>query len=155
LYTDKAHLPALYLRFSQHTSAYVSIRQHTYRRAGHAKSASINKFDLSVYKRACAGKFADFSETHRMLTYADVLLIPALLACPARRTPAYVSIRQHTSAYVSIRNACAFGVPGATNLPEKAVWQELETVKSVSDFGRRGVPRRCVPPFASGFVLLY
>ena len=41
-------------------------------------------------------------------------------------------------------NTCAFGVPGATDLSEKAVWEELETVKSVSDFGRRGVPRRCV-----------
>jgi hypothetical protein len=41
-------------------------------------------------------------------------------------------------------DTCAFGVPGATDLSEKAVWQELETVKSVSDVGRRRVARRCV-----------
>jgi len=70
----------------QHTSAYVSIRQHTSARyIGTCSTA-----DVSIRKNTSA------------CPQPDAL-------APAPQTSAYVSIRQHTSAYVSMSSARCIG----------------------------------------------
>jgi hypothetical protein len=80
-------------QLTSHTSAYVRIRQHTY------------------LERLCSFASTDSAAFRRMRHH-----LLAAYVCIRQHTPdtsAYVSIRQHTSAYVSIRQQ----VCGTTCLP--------------------------------------
>jgi hypothetical protein len=102
----------------QHTSAYVSIRQHTLkrqwerRRRQHTSAyVSIRQHTSAYVKEAVGEEEAYRAErpvrrTHvHAATCAYVSIRQHTSACVSIRqhTSAYVSIRQHTSAYVSIR----------------------------------------------------
>jgi hypothetical protein len=93
----------------QHTSAYVSIRQHT--------SVSETSSCLSAYASirqhtsayvSIRNKFMPVSIRQHTPAYVSIRQRSCLQCGESRlslHTPAYVSIRQHTSAYVSV-HAC-------------------------------------------------
>jgi hypothetical protein len=72
----------------QHTSAYVSIRQHT-------SSNAVSLYQVFAGEGAAGALNSAF-------------IAPAYVSI-RQHTSAYVSIRQHTSAYVSIRHEGAAG----------------------------------------------
>jgi hypothetical protein len=82
----------------QHTSAYVSIRQHTLQPA--AACAELRRQPLAV---GVSANCREFRCTCRWLKCALPLSRSASVISRRQHTSAYVSIRQHTSAYVSIR----------------------------------------------------
>ncbi len=103
----------------QHTSAYVSMRQHT-RSIRQLKPAyvrvpalveeavvntSVRELDAPV--PTCQHTSAYVSIRQHTPAYASIAYANLMRPCPPvskrQHTSAYVSIRQHTSAYVSIR----------------------------------------------------
>jgi hypothetical protein len=73
----------------QHTSAYVSIRQHSYCTKLRTFCTEHTSAYVSIRQHTSA--------------YASIRQHTSAYASIRQHTPAYVSIRQHTSAYVSIR----------------------------------------------------
>jgi predicted metal-dependent hydrolase len=83
-----ANLSAAYVSIRQHTSAYVSIRQHT--------SAYVSITAVELYENVANHARREYAAAH------DVVPLLRPLLPNSVHTSAYVSIRQHTSAYVRV-----------------------------------------------------
>jgi non-ribosomal peptide synthetase component E (peptide arylation enzyme) len=83
----------------QHTSAYVSIRQHA------SYTACVNYVTFKIQQTSACVRIRQHTPIPVFWLHACVSIRQNMSACASIRqnASAYVSIRQHTSAYVSIR----------------------------------------------------
>jgi hypothetical protein len=83
---------------SQHTSAYVSIRQHTSAYVVHMTHMPLRRQErgggggVTLTRQAVGAQVVSLCVLANLIAYVSI----------RQHTSAYVSIRQHTSAYVSI-----------------------------------------------------
>jgi hypothetical protein len=115
----------------QHTSAYVSIRQHT--SAFLQRGVDDDENGVRERRQGQPQDSQTLQPRPRNLREHEL----SATDTSTRRLPAYVSIRQHTSAYVSIRQSS----PPLTHLP--ADCQHTSAYVSIRQHTSRHLPADC------------